>query len=414
MTNNLMRYRIVLLGAFSSLWLSMYAQSPQELFAFARENNAELKALRLEYEAELERVPQTGLLPHPELSAGAFVLPVETRLGAQQARLSVMQMFPWFGTNERKKSQVFSHAQAQQERIAARELEVFYQIRLKYYQCYEFHASSKILERNLELLYALKRLAETRVAAGTASLVEVLRVDLQLQAIMQQLEILQQKKKMPEAAINQLLNRQLNTPIALPDSLPLAAIAMEKDRLLADILSSHPLLQQLSLQQETSRLAIEVNKKSSQPSFGLGMDYLSVQPRSDAFPQSNGRDIIQLKAAVIIPLYRERYAAKKREEQLRIEAMESRKQEVYSQFASQVEQTFAAYESTILQHQLYLRQIATVESALEIMLADYSSHGKGLDELLRLETERFELELKLLSAIVQSHVAKANMERYGT
>jgi len=38
--------------------------------------------------------------------------------------------------------------------------------------------------------------------------------------------------------------------------------------------------------------------------------------------------------------------------------------------------------------------------------------GSGFDELLRLEKELIEYDLKILKAIVQSHLAKSKIERF--
>ena len=87
-----------------------------QYLTMAAENNPGLKSKFLEYQAALERVPQVGSLPDPQVSFGYFIQPVETRVGPQQARLSVMQMFPWFGTLGAQKN------------VAAQEAKVKYQV----------------------------------------------------------------------------------------------------------------------------------------------------------------------------------------------------------------------------------------------------------------------------------------------
>ena len=47
--------------------------------------------------------------------------------------------------------------------------------------------------------------------------------------------------------------------------------------------------------------------------------------RQDATPAQNGRDIIQLRGTLKIPIYRKKYAAKELEEQLKIEAISDKK-----------------------------------------------------------------------------------------
>ena len=69
----------------------------------AAKNNPGLKGKFNEYMAALEKVPQAGALPDPQIAFGYFIQPVETRVGPQQARFFVVQMFPWFGTLMPKK-----------------------------------------------------------------------------------------------------------------------------------------------------------------------------------------------------------------------------------------------------------------------------------------------------------------------
>src|SRR6056297_447338 len=76
------------------------AQSLEDYFQVAAENNPQLQASYNEYQAALQRIPQVNALPDPEFSFGYFISPVETRLGPQQAKFSLSQMFPWFGTLE--------------------------------------------------------------------------------------------------------------------------------------------------------------------------------------------------------------------------------------------------------------------------------------------------------------------------
>ena len=84
---------------FLLISISSYGQGKlDEYLQTAAQNNPGLKVKFNEYMAALERVPQAGALPDPTVAFGYFVQPIETRLGPQQAKISAMQMFPWFGT----------------------------------------------------------------------------------------------------------------------------------------------------------------------------------------------------------------------------------------------------------------------------------------------------------------------------
>ena len=85
---------IITIGAGTML----SAQTLDDYLKTAAENDPGLKAKYTSFEAALEKVAQVNQLPDPQLSLGVFILPVETRVGPQQAKIGLSQMFPWFGT----------------------------------------------------------------------------------------------------------------------------------------------------------------------------------------------------------------------------------------------------------------------------------------------------------------------------
>jgi len=390
----------------------VWAQHPDSLLHQAITRNQALLALKNTYLAALEKAPQVNQLPNPEVALGAFILPVETRLGPQRVRLSATQMFPWFGTLHAQEDWATVEARAIFERIAALELELKYRIDNAYFTLYELSASQGILQENVELLQALKELAESKVASGTASLADVLRLELQIDAYAQRIRLLENRKRKPQAEINQILFRDLATPIVVQDTLSLALLPLDRDSLLNEVRSTHPMLRMYELQQQAAEAAIRVNTLQGRPAFGIGVDYFNTGPRTDAFPEQNGRDAFQVRATLSIPLYRGKYEAREREERLRIEALEARKLEMLSQFEASIEMAFADYAEARLDLDLFERQIQTTHAAIEILEASYASQAQGFDELLRLEGALLDYQLKQLQAIVKSHTASAAIMRY--
>lgn len=404
---------VIAIGLISTLsFTSASAQSLDDLMGKAVAENLELKVLEQEYLAALEKAPQVSQLPDPEVGVGAFPLPVETRLGAQTARLSATQMFPWFGTLDSKADLENAKAKALYERIGAEQLNLFYELKTAYFRLYEVEQSQAIIQRNITLFEALERLALSKVESGKATAADVLRVQLKIEELRQELEILETSKINPTATINQLLNRPLETPITTTDSLSFAPLPFDKDTLTVNIQENHPMLRMFELQQEVSRKAISLNELDGKPSFGIGMDYIMVNQRSDANPINNGRDILQLRASVKIPLYREKYSAKQAEENLKIATLENKKADVLSLFNATIEKAYADHRSAQLKMDLYEKQIEITQAAINILESEYSSKGNNFDELLRLEKELIDYDLKMLKAIVQSHIAKSSIERF--
>ena len=77
-----------------------------------------------------------------------------------------------------------------------------------------------------------------------------------------------------------------------------------------------------------------------------------------------------------------------------------------------IENAYANHESARLKLELYDQQIEITRAAIHILETDYSTKGSSFDELLRLEKELIDYDLKKLKAIVQSHKAKSGIKRF--
>ena len=403
---------MTILGLITTLcFTSASAQSLDELQTRAVVENLELKFLEQEYLAALQTAPQIRQLPDPELGIGAFPYPVETRLGAQTVRFSATQVFPWFGTLDSRVDLENSTAKVLYKRIGAQRLNLTYEIRTAYFRLYEIEQRQAIIQKSVTLFEVLERLALTKIESGKANMTDALRIQLKLEELIHELDILETAKTNPTATINQLMNRPLEIPITITDSLEFAAIPYDKDTLSANIKANHPMLQMLELQQIVSKNAISINDLAGKPSFGAGLDYILVNQRADTNPINNGRDIVQLRATVKIPIYRHKYRAKRDQEMLKIDALDTKISNAHAMFLSTIEKAYADHRTAQLKLELYEKQIQTTQAAINILKSAYSSKGNKFDELLQLENDLIDYDLKKLETIIQSHIAKSSIER---
>lgn len=378
----------------------------------AHTHNPQLKALHQEYLAAMEKGPQVGELPDPEIGAGVFVLHPETRVGPQRLRIGASQMFPWKGTLKARENVVLAMAKAKYERVEAVKLDLSFQVKKAYFQLYELEKSQDIAQRNLRIFKAMNRLALAKVESGKGSTADVLRVQLKTQELEKELELLENQKNKPLAALNQVLNRPLNTEVIVQDSLEAAVIPFDKDTLATHIRANHPMLKLFSRQQEVSQKAIELNRLDGMPSFGAGLDYIMVGKRDDVDVSGNGKDILMPRISVKVPIYRKKYGAKQREEELKIMALDSRKEDAQVKFLAAIEQAYANQEDALLRLELYKDLIRTTQAVIDVLETEYSTTGRNFDELLRLQIELVNYDLKILKAIVKSQMAKAEIERF--
>ena len=180
-----------------SLIIASFAGYGQEMLnsylETAAQNNPDLKAKFLDYQAALEVVPQVGALPDPQVAFGWFISPVETRYGPQRARFSASQMFPWFGTLEARENVALQSAKAAYEKFEGYKSKLFYQVRTAYYDLYLTGNAIQITEENLENLRSVNNILDVNIRTGRAPAVDALRIEMELADLDNQLALLKDR-----------------------------------------------------------------------------------------------------------------------------------------------------------------------------------------------------------------------------
>lgn len=387
------------------------AQSLDSLLQLVVENNTQLKSIELEYESVMEKKNQVNQLPNPQLGVGVPALRPETRLGPQMLMVSASQIFPWFGTLKSKEEVVISMSKAKYEQIAIVKLDLFYQVKSAYYQLYFLDQKQSVLRSNIKLYESLEAISLANVESGQATLSDVLRVQTKLQSLRQQLLMIDNQKFVFESKINELTKQPTSTKIELVDSLVLPVLEYDLASFKNKIENNHPLITQVNYQIEQSNNSIAVNSNMNKPTLGLGLDYSFVGQRTDANPMNNGRDILVPKVMLSIPIYRKSYQAKIEEEKLIQQSLEVKKETITDKMISLLINYKADYDNGLLENSLYQNQSSTMQMAYDVLLSEYSSSGKGFEELLMVQNQLLDFDLGIYKAELKANIAQANIER---
>jgi len=400
---------LILVGGLS---LSANAQPLSELVQIAIASNPELKALQQDYLAALQLEEQVRYLPDPELGLAWFVLPVETRLGAQQLRLGATQAFPWKGTIPARRVLAQRQAGVRNAAIARRQWQLIRQLEKAYYELYALRVDRSQLDTSLQLLQTWEQLALAKVATGQASQADVLEIQLRRREVVQVMEQLERAAIRPLAQINQVINRSPEAEVQTPLRLDLAWLPFGKDSTLALAKRPHPDMRWLEVQQELLEQQQVLNQLDRRPGFALGMDYILVTSRTDAAPLQNGRDIIGLRAGVKIPIYAGRFDAKDQELQLKSSVLEERKAATSASFQRILAEAWARYEQARSDYRFYQEQLDISQQTIRILQTQYSSSGTGFERILDLEYRVVTYRRKMIQAIRDSHLAAGEIRQF--
>ncbi|MFA8435530.1 MAG: TolC family protein [Marinifilaceae bacterium] len=373
----------------------------------AEQNNPGVQAAYRVYQQSLERVPQMKALPDPSLSAGVFINSIETRVGAQKAKLSVSQMFPWFGTLDAKSQQAAHQAQATHEKyLAARNL-LHYQVKENWYDLYLVQQKIYYTQKRVEILDLLERQSLSRFENNEGGMINVLYVQMLKEELVSKLELFRDKQKTLQTAFNLKLNRPANIEVELAESLP------EVTKLITDpdsLWKNHSRLKALEAQVQASEYRQKAAKLSGLPQIGVGLDYAFVAERKDMVVKDNGKDAIMPMVTVKLPIFRKKYKAMVKESQLQQEQFQLMHQQESNKLQLELKKTMENYQTGLRDAQLYDDLLQKARQSLEILTATYEASIKSYEELMNMQQKIWIYEQKQVEAQVLLHKSKAYLE----
>ncbi|HLR31518.1 MAG TPA: TolC family protein [Fodinibius sp.] len=376
----------------------------------AAQNNTELKAQFNEYLAALQQVPQVTTLPDPEAAFGYFIQSTETRVGPQQARLSLTQMFPWFGTLDARGDAATQIARAKFAVFQEMRNHLFFKVKKTWYELYHIGQSIGITRENINILETFESLVTSRYETAQASQVDILRVQIEKEDLKVRAAELEDSKGALLQRLAELVNRPEQVQADIPDTLAAQGLPLPMPELKQMTLQQNPRLLKLDFKAASARSSIRVAQKEGLPKFALGGDYIFTGKRDIALA-NNGKDAIMARVGIQIPLYRKKYRAREKQVQLQLKAVQNRQEATQNQLLTTFEETLRDFYDARRRVSLYKDiQIQRTRQALNILIEEYTTSATDFEELLRLQRKLLEFQLAREEAIVDQNTAVAFME----
>lgn len=457
---------------FLGVQSTSFSQSLDEYLKVAAENNPELKAYFNEYLASLEKVPQVGALPDPELTMGFFFQPMERFMGNQQADIQLMQMFPWFGMLKTQKDEASKMALAQYEVFQDAKYRLFYQVKNTWYQLYRLEEEIRITEENLEILKQYERLALIRFQSadigtgsgpsnmqqatsmnsgsstssassmggmsggmtsgtsgkssskggssmGTSSsmngggsgMSDVLRVRIQIKELENTLALLKDSRLPLQAEFNQLLNREYDHLVTISDTLAETSVPFERMAILDSISQKNPMLKMLDAEAEAYEAQKKMAKLEGRPMLGAGINYIPFSPRIEDGMPMGGDDMVMPMVRLTIPIYRKKYNAMQKEAELKQTAVQQRRKNTVNLLSTQWSNAMRDLDDATRRTDLYRGQTDLARQTLNLLMTSYATDGKDFEEVLRIQQQLLDYQLSLITAIADQHTTIATLEK---
>ena len=419
------------------------------------------------YQAALEKVPQVGSLPDPEFSAGVFLSPMELIGGKQLADLKLMQMFPWFGTLKAAKDEMSFMAKAKYEVFTDTKLQVIYDVQQTWFDLYKVQQAIKISEKNVDILKTLERLSlikfksastsnnvsfssasmqksatqnstsgssgmngmsgnstsvptkvqplampnKSMLPAGGSGLTDLYRLQIETIDLENNIALLNDEKKVLIARFNSLLNRDTQELVTIPDTLISNALHIPLLKVTDSILTQNPMLSMLKYEKQALDARKEMVTKMGYPMIGLGINYALIEKNPMSSLSMNGNDMIMPMVTLSLPIFRKKYTALKTEvDKLKI-ATELQEKATANTLITNYYETVQNYNNAQRKITLYAKQYSLANQSLQILIKSYSSSGATLTDLLLMQQQTLNYELKQLEAVADYNTAIAKLNR---
>jgi outer membrane protein, heavy metal efflux system len=351
----------------------------EDLLARAAAHHPGLAAARMERLAEEERVPQARSLPDPSLS-------LQARTMDRQVGVGVSQMLPLAGRRERNAAIAQEGANAAGRRAQARALAVDAEVAGAYSELVYLLRAQELVAENLALVGQLVEVALARYRTGEAPYADVLRAQLELARVEDELRSLQDVEGAAEGRLNAALGRPATAPLPELAPLPAADVALSDEEVLAAVAEANPSLAATRHETAAAGQRLELARRNGTPDLMLGAELMR-SFEMDRF----GAGIM---VGVNLPIRKERRAAEVREAEARVAASAARETEAGLGLQAEARLALYRYRDAGRRVALYAdRLIPQAEQSLAATQTAYRSAEATFGELI--ETARMALELRM-------------------
>lgn len=190
-----------------------------ELIQEVLTRNPEIVAARKQWEAVSQRIVQTRSLDDPTLSVELFNTPRTFNVTQTENTIfGLSQNLPFPGKLALKGNVASRSAEMMEQAVRAKERDLIARLKQVYYDLFLAQKAIQIHHEQIDLLQQFFGIANAKFRAGKGSQVDVLKAQVELSTLHQQLPVLEQGRATAQGTLNQLLDRDPRFPLAPPQA----------------------------------------------------------------------------------------------------------------------------------------------------------------------------------------------------
>jgi outer membrane protein, heavy metal efflux system len=248
-------------------------------------------------------------------------------------------------------------------------------LKVAYFEWASIAKQIEITKGNRDLVGRFEEIARTRYRVGKGIQQDILKAQVELSSLAQEIEVLEQKRASLEAQIQYLLGRDTNVSLGVPAELKLSPLTLALETLLSSVDETSPRVRAQQFLIDSRAVGVERSKKDFRPDFAVNFQW---QRTGSSFP-----DYYMATAEMKLPLYfwrKQRFGAEEAQSRLR-EARESYRA-TRQQAAFMVKDQYLTAKTSERLLQLY--QSGTIPQATLALESSTSAYQVGHVDFLTL------------------------------
>jgi outer membrane protein TolC len=297
-------------------------------------------------------------------------------------------------------------SEAEREAFEAARLDVVRRVRDVWYELVWLRSAVLVTEGHRELIGVWEEVALSRYAAGEGGQADVIRAQVELGKIDNELQALSDLRRPIVARLNAALGRPAATPFPkVGDELPVLP-AFDEAALVAALPGSSPVLRALARRVAAAEHGADLADKQAYPDFVLGLDYTFIGDAAMPGVSGSGDDALAVTLGLELPIYRDRIRAGIA--QARAEHSAARGEAADAEHRPGAELELALYELRDAHRRVGLYRDTLVpkgEESLDAIAGAYRAGDAGFLDII--DAERVLLEFQLAEARAGTDLARS-------
>ena len=274
-----------------------------DLIEEALNKNPDVLAAKSKWEVFKERPSQAGALDDPILGLGILNLPTDTFSfrpeDMTQKEISLTQKLPYPGKRGLRSEMAQKEAEAALSDYEEAKNKVSREMKMAYFDLFYANRAIEVTERNREVLKLLNQIAETRYSVGEGIHTDVLKAQVELSKMIDELIMLNQSKRTLKARINTLLHQPPFAPLGDPAEVLFEKFSADPEELVKAAAQNRPLLQSMKRMVERNRAGLRLAEKDYYPDFDFKLAY----GQRDDGPMGKRADMVTAMVGINLPLW---------------------------------------------------------------------------------------------------------------